>query len=503
MATIGEAVEGLKAMTVGNSKDKVDSKEDEEVYEDAIHIVEEDIVDTGNSEHSMLAPFTAGWQMKGGAPLIIEKGEGVYVWDNKGNKYLDALAGLWCASLGFSEKRLIAAAEKQLSILPFYHSFWNRTSQPTLDLAAELIDMFTATKLAKVFFCNSGSEANDSQVKLVWYYNNAMGRPNKKKFIARQKAYHGSTLVSASLTGLSSLQNGFDLPVSFVLHTDCPHYWRYHLPNETEEEFSTRLAENLEKLILKEGPETIAAFIAEPVMGAGGVMPPPATYWEKIQPILKKYDILLVADEVVCAFGRLGTMFGCDYYHIKPDLVSIAKALSAAYQPIGAVLMSQHIFDEIAAHSNDQGAFGHGFTYSGHPVACAVSLEAIKIYKERNIVAHVNEVAPGFQKGMKDFRDSPIVGEVRGVGLVLAIEFAANKETCEAWPSKWAVGTHFGSQCAARGMLVRVSGDIIMMSPPLIITKLEVDKMVDIAHAALKETEKFVAEKQSHEHVQT
>jgi 4-aminobutyrate--pyruvate transaminase len=465
---------------------------------DTIQHTGEAIKEQRTGEHSLLAPFTAGWQMKAGVPLVIERGEGVYVWDNKGNKYIDALAGLWCTALGFSEKRLVAAAEKQLNTLPFYHNFWNRTTQPALDLAEELVDMFTASKMTKVFFCNSGSEANDTQVKLVWYYNNALGRPNKKKFIARDKSYHGSTIVSASLTGLPSLQKGFDLPISFVLHTDCPHYWRYHLPGESEEDFATRLAENLEKLILKEGPETIAAFIGEPVMGAGGVMPPPKTYWDKVQPILKKYDILLIADEVVCAFGRLGTMFGCDYYGIKPDLVSIAKALSSAYQPIGAVLVSQKIFDVVAKYSDGYGAFGHGFTYSGHPVPCAVSLEALKIYKERDIVAHVNKVIPPFQTGLRQLAKSSIVGEVRGVGLACAIEFAADKETCEAFPAKWAVGTHFAGQCASRGMLVRVAGDIIMLSPPLIITPSEVDFMVKTAQASLVETEKYVAEKLSH-----
>ncbi|XP_024382990.1 gamma aminobutyrate transaminase 1, mitochondrial [Physcomitrium patens] len=490
MASVAERIQNL-------SVHDDDDKKAQKSTADVIQGTEEALLEHRTSQHSMLAPFTAGWQMKAGTPLVIERGEGVYVWDNKGNKYLDALAGLWCTALGFSEKRLVAAAEKQLSTLPFYHNFWNRTSQPTLDLASELSKLFTASEMSKVFFCNSGSEANDTQVKLVWYYNNAIGRPNKKKFIARQKSYHGSTLISASLTGLPSLQNGFDLPVSFVLHTDCPHYWRYHLPGESEEDFATRLAENLEKLILKEGPETIAAFIGEPVMGAGGVMPPPATYWAKIQPILKKYDILLIADEVVCAFGRLGTMFGCDYYDIKPDLVTVAKALSSAYVPIAAVLVSQKIFDGIAKLSDGYGAFGHGFTYSGHPVPCAVSLEALKIYKERDICAQVRKIIPPFQDGMRQLAKSPIVGEVRGVGLVLAIEFAANKETCEAYPAKWAVGTHFAGQCAARGMLVRVAGDIIMMSPPLIITPEQIDFMVKTALAAVAETEKYVAEKQS------
>uniref|UniRef100_K3Y7I2 4-aminobutyrate--pyruvate transaminase n=1 Tax=Setaria italica TaxID=4555 RepID=K3Y7I2_SETIT len=369
--------------------------------------------ENGFKGHGMLAPFTAGWQSNELHPLIIERSEGSYVYDINGNKYLDSLAGLWCTALGGSEPRLVKAATDQLNKLPFYHSFWNRTTRPSLDLAQEILSMFTAREMGKVFFTNSGSEANDSQVKLVWYYNNALGRPNKKKFIARTKAYHGSTLISASLTGLPALHQKFDLPAPFVLHTDCPHYWRYHLPGETEEEFATRLATNLENLILKEGPETIAAFIAEPVMGAGGVIPPPKTYFDKVQAVVKKYDILFIADEVITAFGRLGTMFGSDYYNIKPDLVSLAKALSNAYVPIGATLVSPEISDVIHSQSNKLGSFAHGFTYSGHPVACAVAIEALKIYRERDIPGHVKQIAPKFQDGIRAFADSPIIGEVR------------------------------------------------------------------------------------------
>ncbi|KAG5123795.1 hypothetical protein JHK82_030532 [Glycine max] len=342
--------------------------------------------------HSMLAPFTAGWQSSDLHPLIIEKSEvnfvamGSYVYDINGKKYLDALAGLWATSLGGSEPRLVDAAVAQLKKLPFYHSFWNRTTLPSLDLAKELLEMFTARKMGKAFFVNSGSEANDTQVKLVWYYNNALGRPDKKKFIARAKSYHGSTLIAASLSGLPALHQKFDLPAPFVLHTDCPHYWRYHLPGETEEEFSTRLANNLEQLILKEGPETIAAFIAEPVMGAGGVIPPPSTYFEKVQAVVKKYDILFIADE----------------------------ALSSAYLPIGAVLVSPEISEVIHDQSNKLG-----------------------------------------------------------------------------------IGAYFGAQCEKHGMLVRVAGDNIMMSPPYIISPGEVEELISIYGKALKETEKKVQELKS------
>ncbi|KAL1197524.1 Gamma-aminobutyrate transaminase POP2 [Cardamine amara subsp. amara] len=449
----------------------------------------------GSKGHDMLAPFTAGWQSSDIHPLIIAKSEGCYVYDDHGNKYLDSLAGLWCTALGGNEPRLVSAAVEQLNSLPFYHSFWNRTTKPSLDLAKDLLDMFTANKMAKAFFTNSGSEANDTQVKLVWYYNNALGRPEKKKFIARKKSYHGSTLISASLSGLPALHQNFDLPAPFVLHTDCPHYWRFHLPGESEEDFSTRLAKNLEDLILKEGPETIGAFIAEPVMGAGGVIPPPATYFEKVQAVVKKYDILFIADEVICAFGRLGTMFGCDKYKIKPDLVSLAKALSSAYMPIGAILMSQEVADVIYSQSNKLGSFSHGFTYSGHPVSCAVAIEAIKIYKERSIPEYVAKVSPRFQDGLKAFASSsPIIGEIRGTGLILGTEFVDNKSPNDPFPPEWGVGAYFGAECQKRGMLVRVAGDSIMMSPPLIITPEEIDELISIYGKALKATEERVKE---------
>eukprot|EP00249_Psilotum_nudum_P017357 c26280_g1_i2 orf=384-2078(-) len=452
-------------------------------------------VDTKPKGHAMLAPFTAGWQSTETHPLVISKSEGIYVYDSLGKKYIDSLAGLWCTALGGHEPRLIDAAVNQLNTLPFYHSFWNRTTQPSLDLSHELLELFKPVKMAKTFFTNSGSDANDTQVKLVWYYNNALGRPRKKKFIARQKAYHGSTLVSASLSGLTNLHQSFDLPLPFALHTDCPHYWRYHLPGESEEDFSTRLANNLESLIIKEGPETIAAFIAEPVMGAGGVILPPATYFEKVQEVVKKYDILFIADEVICAFGRLGTMFGCEKYNIKPDLVSIAKALSSAYIPIGAVLVSQHVAEVILSESNKIGSLGHGFTYSGHPVACAVALEALKLYKERNIVDHVKGIAPAFQDGMRRaIGNSQVVGEVRGTGLVIGVEFTNSKSPNDTFPSKWAIGTYVADQCKEQGMLVRVVGDTIMMSPPLIITEQQIDNIICIFREAVLRTEKRVAE---------
>ncbi|XP_030964341.1 gamma aminobutyrate transaminase 3, chloroplastic-like [Quercus lobata] len=403
----------------------------------------------GFKGHDMLAPFTAGWQSTDLHPLVIERSEGCYVYDINGKKYLDSHAGLWCTTLG-------------------KHNMFPVIVSP-------------------------------SSPNGIWFgiYNNALGRPAKKKFIARSKSYHGSTLISASLSGLPALHQKFDLPAPFVLHTDCPHYWRFHLPGETEEEFSTRLAINLENLILKEGPETIAAFIAEPVMGVGGVIPPPATYFDKIQAVVKKYDILFIADEVICAFGRLGTMFGCDKYNIKPDLVSLAKALSSAYLPIGAVLVSPEVSDVIHSQSSKLGNFSHGFTYSGHPVSCAVAIEALKIYKERNIVEQVKSISPKFQDGLKPFSDSPIIGEIRGTGLILGTEFVDNKSPNDPFPPEWGIGAYFGAQCEKHGMLVRVSGDNIMMSPPFIITPKEIDELISIYGKALKATEERVKELKS------
>ncbi|KAL0546931.1 hypothetical protein IC582_016850 [Cucumis melo] len=442
--------------------------------------------------HDMLAPFTSGWESNNVDPVIIARSEGPYVYDNNGRKYLDALAGLWCTALGGNETRLVAAATKQLNTLPFYHSFWNHTTQPSLDLAKKLLEMFTARKMGKVFFTNSGSEANDTQVKIVWYYNNALGRPKKKKFISHSKGYHGTTFISASLSGLSFLHENFDVPASFVLHADSPHYWRYHLPGETEEEFSTRLAKNMEDLILKEGPETIAAFIAEPIMGAGGAIIPPATYFEKIQAVLKKYDILFIADEVISAFGRVGAMFGCDKFNIKPDLVSLAKALSSAYMPIGAVLVSPEISDVIQSQSSKLGCFSHGFTYSGHPVTSAVALETLKIYQERNIVDQVNRISQRFQEGIKAFSDSPIIGEIRGIGLVSGLDFAESKSANNPFPPEWGLGKYFGAECRKNGLIVRAGGDNISMAPPLIISPEEVDEIISIYGKALKATEERV-----------
>ena len=306
-------------------------------------------------------------------PLVISIGKGVTVTDETGKDYIEGVAGLWCTSLGFDEPRLVEAAIRQMRTLPFYHAFAHKSHEPAIDLAERLIAL-APVPMSKVFFACSGSEANDTAVKLVWYYNNALGRPRKKKIIARQKAYHGVTVAAASLTGLPNCHRDFDLPIQGILHTDCPHHYRFGQDGESETEFATRLADNLEALILREGPDTVAAFFAEPVMGAGGVILPPATYFEKIQAVLKRYDVLLVADEVICGYGRTGNLWGSQTYGMRPDILTSAKALTSAYLPLSAVLVSEAIYQACVTESAKIGTFGHGYTYSGHPVSCAVEI---------------------------------------------------------------------------------------------------------------------------------
>jgi len=423
--------------------------------------------------------------------MIITSGNGVRVKDEAGNEYIEAMAGLWCASLGFSEKRLADAAYKQLTTLPYYHAFAHKSHDPAIDLAERLIQM-APVPMSKVFFQSSGSEANDSVVKLVWYYNNALDRPKKKKIIARLRGYHGVTVASASLTGLPNNHRDFDLPLPQILHTECPHYYRYGKPGESEEQFATRMAESLEALILREGPETCAAFIAEPVMGGGGVIVPPKGYYQKIQAVLDKYDMLFIADEVICGFGRTGNMWGSQTLGIRPNMMSMAKALTSAYMPLSAVMLDEKVYQVLVRQSEKIGVFGHGYTYSGHPVAAAVAVETLKIYEERRILEHVRVVGPRMQAGLRKFADHPLVGEVRGVGLVAAVELVKNKETKEAFDPKSGVGLYLYKRAQANGLIVRNLIDSIAFTPPLIITEAEIDEVLARFKKSLDETMTWV-----------
>jgi 4-aminobutyrate--pyruvate transaminase len=441
----------------------------------------------------LIHPYTNLRAHETDGPLIITGGNGVRVKDDAGNEYIEGMAGLWCASLGFSEKRLADAAYRQLTTLPYYHAFAHKSHDPAIDLAERLIQL-APVPMSKVFFQCSGSEANDTVVKLVWYYNNALGRPQKKKIVARIKGYHGVTVASASLTGLPNNHRDFDLPIANILHTDCPHFYRFGRPGESEEAFATRMAESLEQLILKEGPETVAAFIAEPVMGAGGVIVPPKTYYEKIQKVLDRYDMLLIADEVICGFGRTGNMWGSQTMGMKPNIISMAKALTSAYMPLSAVMVDETIYQALVRQSEKIGVFSHGYTYSGHPVAAAVAVETLKIYVERRIIEHVRQVGPRMQAGLRRFADHPLVGEVRGVGLVGAVEMVKDKATQEPFDPKSGVGVFLYKRAQAYGLIVRNLIDSIAFTPPLIITEDEIDEMLARFGRALDDTWTWVKE---------
>ncbi|MEH6526815.1 MAG: aminotransferase [Sneathiella sp.] len=435
-----------------------------------------------------LHPYTnlAAHQEKG--PLIITRGEGIYVYDDQDNQYIEGLAGLWCTGLGYSEKRLVKAIKDQLDILPFSHSFSHRATVPVINLSEKLIELAPGD-LGKVYLVNSGSEAVDTAIKMVWYYHNAIGKPEKKKIISRKRAYHGVTVAAGSLTALPYVQDGWDLPaIDGIIHTDTPCYYRYGEDGESEEDFATRLAENLDKQIQDEGPETVAALIAEPVMGAGGVMTPPKTYFEKIQKVLKKHNVLMIADEVICGFGRTGEMWGSDTYGIRPDILTCAKQLSSSYLPIGAVLITNAIYDAFVEHSTKLGTFGTGNTYGGHPVAAAVALETLKIYEDDDIISHVQHITPQFQKRLKAIGEHPLVGEARGVGLIGGLELVADKFTKEQYPAgakaaPLAVEKIFGQKLILRPM----PGDGIGICPPLIITEKEINEMFDRIERGLDE----------------
>jgi 4-aminobutyrate--pyruvate transaminase len=438
-----------------------------------------------------LHPYTNLKNHEKDGPLVITRGDGVYVMDETGKKYLEGMASLWCASLGFSERRLADAAYQQMLKLPTYNTFAGKTTDVGVDLAEKLLAM-APVPMSKVFFVNSGSEANDTVVKMVWYYNNALGRPKKKKIISRLRGYHGVTVASASLTGLPNNHRDFDLPIAGILHTDCPHHYRFAKPGESEEDFATRLAESLEQMIQREGPDTVAAFIAEPVMGAGGVIVPPKTYFEKIQKVLNKHDVLFIADEVICGFGRTGNMFATQTFDLKPDMISIAKALSAAYLPIAGVMINEKVYQALMENSAKIGTFGHGYTYSGHPVSCAVALETLKIYDERDIVGHVKRVGPRMQQGLRRFKDHPLVGEVRGIGLVGAVELVRNRATKEGFDPKQGVGVYLSRRAQEHGLIVRAMVDNIAFTPPLIITETQVDEMIDKFGRALDDTQRWL-----------
>jgi 4-aminobutyrate--pyruvate transaminase len=440
-------------------------------------------------------PYTNALRHEETGPLVITRGAGVRVFDDEGKDYIEALAGLWCTALGWGEERLAQVAYDQMRRLPFYHAFGHKSHEPAIELAERLIALAPPTPhgpFSKVFFANSGSEANDTAIKLIRYYNNARGKPDKKKILSRHKAYHGVTLATASLTGLPLNHGDFDLPMPGILHLGCPHAYRFAEPGESPEDFASRRAEELETLILTEGPDTIAALFAEPVMGAGGVLVPPPTYFEKIQAVLRKYDILLVADEVICGFGRTGNRWGCDTFGIRPDLLTCAKGLSSGYLPISALLISEPVYTVVRDNTGRLGGFGHGFTYSGHPVAAAVAVETLKIYEERDILGQVRATAPPFQAALRRLGDHPLVGEARGVGLIGALELVADRATGAPFDPLGRVGLKTAETLQAHGVISRAMGDTLAFAPPLVIGTEDIGILFDRVGRALDEVHDWV-----------
>ncbi len=441
---------------------------------------------------TLIHPYTQLASFRETGPLILERGEGVWVYDVEGKPYLEGMAGLWCTALGYSNEELIEAARAQLAKLPFTHLFSGRSHDPAIELAEKLKEI-APVPMSKVFFTSSGSEANDTQVKLVWYMNNARGQPRKKKIISRLKAYHGVTVAAASLTGLPANHTDFDLPIPNILHTSCPHYYRFAEPGESEEDFSTRMANELEELILKEGPDTVAAFIAEPIMGAGGALVPPAGYFEKIQAVLAKYDVLFIDDEVICGFGRTGRLWGAQTYALKPDTLSFAKAVTSAYMPLGGVMLNEAMYQAILDESRKIGTFGHGYTYSGHPASCAVGLKTIEILQRDRILEKVRAKAPKFEARLSALAEHPLVGEARGVGLIGGLEIVADKATKRQFEAKRNVAAKCVGFAQGEGLIVRsLSGDRIAICPPLIITEEEIDMLFDRLTRALDRTAEWV-----------
>lgn len=434
-----------------------------------------------------LHPYTNGRELQDKGPLVIERGEGIHVWDNNGKKYIEAMSGLWSVGVGFSEQRLIDAATRQLSTLPFYHVFSGRAHGPVVDLAEKLLSI-APVPMSKAFFTNSGSEANDTAAKMLWYWANAIGKPEKRKIISRLRAYHGITAVAASMTGLPINHSSFGLPLEGFIHTGSPHYWRDGEPGESESDFVARRARELEELIISEGPDTIAAFIGEPVMGAGGVIVPPEGYWAAFQEVLRRYDIMLIADEVICGFGRTGNMFATTTYDLKPDIITLSKQITSSYQPFSALLLSERIFEPIADESNRIGAFGHGFTGGGHPVGAAVALENIRIIEDDGLVENARAMGAYMQNGLAELTGHRLVGEHRGVGLIGALELVADKTTKAGLKKPGAIGAAATGQMLEQGVVSRAMGDALAFCPPLITTRDQIDELMDRTATALDRT---------------
>ncbi|MCP4559882.1 MAG: aspartate aminotransferase family protein [Bosea sp.] len=446
-------------------------------------------LDAWDRDHFFHPSTHMGQHARGETPnRIIAGGEGVYIVDRDGKKSLDAFAGLYCVNVGYGRKSITDAIAEQAAKLPYYHAYVGHGSEPSIRLAKMVVER-APKGMSRVFFGLSGSDANETNLKLVWYYNNVLKRPEKKKIISRWRGYHGSGVMTGSLTGLAAFHNLFDLPKAPVLHTEAPYYYRREDRSQSEEQFSQHCADKLEELIQAEGPETIAAFIGEPVLGTGGIVPPPAGYWAKIQAVLKKYDILLIADEVVTGFGRLGSMFGSDHYGIEPDLITIAKGLTSAYAPLSGVIVSEKFWRVLEQGSDEYGPIGHGWTYSSHPLCAAAGVANLELVDELDLVRNAGEVGAYFNAALKDtVGGHRHVGEVRGEGLLAAIEFVRDKDDRVFFDPSEKVGPRIAAALLEQGVIARAmpQGDILGFAPPLCLTREEADQIVEATRRSLE-----------------
>ncbi|WP_448952435.1 aminotransferase [Labrys neptuniae] len=419
---------------------------------------------------------------------IITGAEGVYITDRAGKRSLDAFAGLYCVNVGYGRTKITDAIAAQAAQLSYYHAYVGHGSQPSITLAKMIIDR-APKGMSRVFFGLSGSDANETNLKLVWYINNVLGRPEKKKIISRWRGYHGSGLMSGSLSGLAAFHNLFDLPKPPILHTEAPYYFRRADRSQSEEQFADHCAQKLEEMILAEGPDTVAAFIGEPVLGTGGIVPPPRTYWDKIQAVLAKYDILLIADEVITGFGRLGSMFGSDHYGMKPDLITIAKGLTSAYAPLSGVIVSEKVWRILERGSDEFGAIGHGWTYSSHPLCAAAGVANLEVVDELDLLANAADVGAYFKQALTDALGGHArVGEVRGEGMLAAVELVRDRDDRAFFDASEKVGPRVVAAMLENGVIGRAmpQGDIMGFAPPLCLTRAEADTVVAAAAKAVK-----------------
>lgn len=446
---------------------------------------------TEKDRNAVLHPFT---QLKDfasgklGEPTIVETGKGIRIQDAHGNQLIDGFAGLYCVNIGYGRDDVAEAISRQAYRLAYYHSYAAHTTDELAILSDRLVKMAPG-EMSKVFFGMSGSDANETQAKLVWYYNNLRGKPNKKRIISRERGYHGCTVMAGSMTGMSFYHDHMDLPLPQVVHTGVPHhYWGANV-GETELEFSARRARELDELIERLGPDTVGGFIAEPVLGTGGITPPPQGYWEAIQAILKKHDVLLIADEVITGFGRTGSMFGSQHYNMEPDLITVAKGLTSGYFPLSAAIVSKKVYDVLESAADRIGAFSHGYTYSGHPIGAAAANAVLDIVEKEDLAGNSERVGAYLQVQLKEkFAQLPIVGEVRGVGLMAAIEFVADRNGKKRFDPQAKIGARISKAARDMGLIARAMphGDILGFAPPLVTTKEEIDEIVSIAEKAIR-----------------